>query len=123
MRVPWTATIIDATNNFGAPFMNNQATFAVQTPHAKAYRAFNSYGWDILENPTYRSVAADLFYCGPDGEERIKVEKLISDMGLNPVFLGGPDAVDIVDNVLKMRFTLATSRKMGRNIAFKLLTR
>ncbi len=116
-------TLIDATNNFGAPPMNNQATFAAQTPHAKAYRAFNSYGWDIFENPTYPGVAADLFYCGPDGEERSTVEKLISDVGLNPVFLGGPDSVDLVDNVLKMWFTLASGRKMGRSIAFKLLTR
>ncbi len=51
------------------------------------------------------------------------MEKLISHVGLNPVFLGGPDAVDIVDNALKMWFTLASSRKMGRSIAFKLLTR
>ena len=115
--------IIDATNNLGAPSMNNQATFATQTPHAKVYRAFNNYGWDIFENPTFRSVAADLFYCGPDGEERSKVEKLILDVGLNPVFLGGPDSVDIVDSVLKMWFTLVSGRKMGRNIAFKLLTR
>ncbi len=115
--------IIDATNNLGGPSMNNQATFALQTPHAKAYRAFNNYGWDIFENPTFRGGAADLFYCGPDGKERTKVEKLISDVGLNPVFLGGPDAVDIVDNVLKMWFTLASGRKMGRSIAFKLLTR
>jgi predicted dinucleotide-binding enzyme len=116
-------TIIDATNNLGAPSMNNQATFATQTPHAKVYRAFNNYGWDIFENPTFRSVAADLFYCGPDGEERPKVERLISDVGLNPVFLGGPEAVDIVDSVVKMWFTLVSGRKMGRNIAFKLLTR
>jgi predicted dinucleotide-binding enzyme len=115
--------IINGTNNLGAPSMNNQATFAKQTPRAQAYRAFNSYGWGILENPAYGRVAADLFYCGPDGEERTKVEKLISDVGLNPVFLGGPDSVDIVDNVLKMWFTLASSRKMGRGIAFKLLTR
>ncbi len=115
--------IIDATNNLGAASMNNQAVFAVQTPRAKAYRAFNSYGWDIFENPTFRSVAADLFYCGPDGEERSKVEKLISDVGLNPVYLGGPDSVDLVDSVLKVWFTLASGRKMGRSIAFKLLTR
>ena len=115
--------IIDATNNIGAPSMNNQTTFASQTPRAKAYRAFNNYGWDIFENPTYRGVGADLFYCGPDGDERSKVEKLIADVGLNPVFLGGPEAVDLVDSVLKIWFTLASGRQMGRNIALKLLTR
>jgi predicted dinucleotide-binding enzyme len=107
----------------GAPSMNNQAMFAKHTPRAQAYRAFNNYGWDILENPTYRSGAADLFYCGPDGEERTKVEMLVSDVGLNPVYVGGPEAVDIVDSVLKVWFTLMSGRKMGRNIAFKLLTR
>jgi len=115
--------IIDATNNFGASSMNNQASFAAQTPHARAYRAFNRYGWEILDNPIFHGVAVDLFYSGPDGEERSTVEKLISDVGLTPVFLGGPDSVELVDNVLRMWFTLASSRKMGRGIAFKLLTR
>jgi 8-hydroxy-5-deazaflavin:NADPH oxidoreductase len=115
--------IIEATNNMDAPSMNNQATLASQTPRAKTFRAFNNYGWDIFENPTYRDVAADLFYCGPDGHERSTVEKLVSDVGLNPVFVGGPEAVDIVDSVLKVWFTLVSGRKMGRNIAFKLLTR
>ena len=33
--------------------MNNQAAFATYTPHAKASRAFNNYGWDIFDNPTF----------------------------------------------------------------------
>jgi predicted dinucleotide-binding enzyme len=114
--------LIDATNTLGGPILNNQATFAAQTPNAKVYRAFNNYGWEVFENPTHRSVSADLFYCGPDGEPRSKVERLISDVGLNPILLGGPESVD-VDNVLRVWFTLASGRKMGRNIAFKLLTR
>jgi hypothetical protein len=60
---------------------------------------------------------------GPDGEERSKVEKLISDVGQNPLFLDGADSVDIVDNVLKLWFSLASGREMGRSLAFKLLTR
>jgi predicted dinucleotide-binding enzyme len=71
----------------------------------------------------FTSAAGDLFYCGPDTEARSRVEKVISDAGLNPVFLGGPETVDIVDSKLKMWFTLASGRKMGRSIAFKLLTR
>jgi predicted dinucleotide-binding enzyme len=107
----------------GAPSMNNQATFATQTPTAKVYRAFNNYGWEVFDNPTYQGIAADLFYSGPEGPERSTVEKLVSDVGLNPILLGGPDSVEAVDSVLKMWFTLAVGRKMGRTIALKVLTR
>ncbi len=43
--------IIDAANKIGASSMNSQATFAVRTPNAKVYRAFNSYGSTLGSAP------------------------------------------------------------------------
>jgi predicted dinucleotide-binding enzyme len=109
-------TLIDATNNFGGPAMNSWQAISSAVPKARLYRAFNSYGWDVFEKPTLGGETPDLFYAGPDDE----VEGLITDVGLRPVRVGGTDAVDAVDGVLRLWYTLAQSR--GRRIGFKLLS-
>jgi 8-hydroxy-5-deazaflavin:NADPH oxidoreductase len=115
--------IIDTANKITSPVMNSLATFNVQTPQAKYYRAFNILGWENFENPMYGNTPADLFYCGPDGESRKQMEVLIEDVGLRPIYLGGPDQASLVDSVLSLWFTLAVKQKMGRNFAFKVMTR
>ncbi len=112
--------IIDATNNFGGESMNAWSDVVTVVPKAHLYRAFNSLGWDVLANPVLSGQQADLFYAGPEGETKTAVEKLISDAGLRPVWVGGTDAVDTIDGVLRLWFTL--SRTRGRRIAFKLIS-
>ncbi len=113
--------IIDAANKITSPVMNSFATFTAQTPTAKLYRAFNNYGWENFENTRFGSDTADLFYCGTDWTSRTAVEKLITDVGLNPVYLGGPEQAHVVDSVLKLWFALSSGQKKGRHLAFKLL--
>jgi predicted dinucleotide-binding enzyme len=112
--------IIDATNNFGGESMNAWSEVASVVPKAHLYRAFNSLGWDVLANPVLGGEQADLFYAGWEGETRAAVEELISDAGLRPVWVGDTDAVDTIDGVLRLWFTLARTR--GRRIAFKLIS-
>lgn len=112
--------IIDATNNFGGPAMNCWPKVASVVAKAHLYRAFNSYGFDVFVKPEIGGEQADLFYAGPEGAPQNTVEKLISDVGLRPVRVGGTDQADIIDGVLRLWFTLAQSR--GRHIAFKLLS-
>lgn len=108
--------VIDATNNFAAPTMNSWPELTKILPKARLYRAFNEYGWDVFAEPAIGGDVPDLFYAGPDDE----IEQLITDAGLHPVRVGGADAVDVVDGVLRLWFTLSQSR--GRRIAFKLLS-
>jgi predicted dinucleotide-binding enzyme len=111
--------VIDATNNFGGPAMNSWSEISAALPKAKLYRAFNSYGFDVFAEPNLGGERPDLFYAGPEGESQKEVEQLITDVGLGPVWVGGPDTVDVVDGVLRLWFTL--SRQRGRRIAFKLI--
>jgi hypothetical protein len=113
-------SVIDATNNFRAASMHSWSEVTLAVPNARLYRAFNSYGWDVFANPSVGGEQADLFYAGPDGQGRESVETLISDAGLRPIRVGGADAVDVVDGVLRLWFTLSQNR--GRRIAFKLLS-
>jgi 8-hydroxy-5-deazaflavin:NADPH oxidoreductase len=111
--------VIDATNNFGGASMNSWPQISPVLPKAKLYRAFNSYGFDVFAEPSLGGERPDLFYAGPDGESQKDVEQLITDVGLRPVWVGGTDAVDVVDGVLRLWFTLARHR--GRRIAFRLI--
>ncbi|GHO53378.1 NADPH-dependent F420 reductase [Ktedonobacter robiniae] len=93
-------------------------------PHAKVYRAFNTYSWQNLADPDYQGIQADMFYCGPSGNAMATVEQLIAEIGLQPVRLGDLDQIDVVDSVLRLWGTLAIVQGKGvNNIAFKVLTR
>jgi len=112
-------TLIDATNNPGAPSFNSWHDLLQSVPDALLYRAFNTYGFEVMANPELGGERADMFYCGPEQDAPV-VERLIEDVGLRPIRLGGMDAVDTVDGVLRMWFTLSRSR--GRRIAFRLIS-
>ncbi len=114
--------IIDTANRMGSPVMNSAATFAAQTPKAQVFRAFNSLGWENFENPQFGAVQADLFYCGPDSEARAKVEKLIEDVGLRPMRVGGLESIQLVDAVAGLWFAMVRGQGLGRRVAFKVLT-
>jgi predicted dinucleotide-binding enzyme len=111
--------VIDATNNFGGASMNSWPEISAVLPKAKLYRAFNCYGFDVFAEPSVGGERPDLFYAGPEGESQIGLEQLITDLGLGPVWVGGADAADVVDGVLRLWFTLARHR--GRRIAFRLI--
>ncbi len=115
-------TIIDAANRMGGGPLNSFATFQARTPNARVYRAFNTYGWENFADPIFGGTQADLFYCGPDGESRSVVERLISDIGLRPMRVGDADQVDVVDGVSRLWFALVFSQHMGRHLAFKVVT-
>lgn len=116
--------VIDATNNIGGSGpVNSLATIQAVAPNAPLYRAFNIYGWENFAEPTFDGVPADLFFVGPDGAARARMEGLIRDVGLNPLWLGGLDHVDVVDALLRLWFALVFEQKNDRHLALKLLTR
>lgn len=115
--------LIDAANKITTATMHSFATFSAHTPNAKIYRAFNNYGWENFENPSYGGQTGDLFYCGTDwAAARTAMDQLIKDIGLTPVYLGGPEQVGIVDSILKLWFALSSGQQKGRHLAFKVLT-
>ena len=113
-------TIIDASNNMRGESRHALGYLRDQLPTAHLFRAFSSLGWENLANPDFEGTKADLFYCG-DEDAKSTVEQLISDIGLEPVYLGGTDRVDLVEGMTDMWFNLALKQQMGRRLAFKLL--
>ncbi len=113
--------LIDAANRMGEDSMHNLEYFQSNTPQSPVYRAFNSLGWENFAEPDFAGIQADLFYCGPAGESQTKVERLIADIGLRPVYLGGNEQTGVLDSLTTLWFTLAIAQKKGRHLAFKVL--
>lgn len=113
--------VLDATNSFSGGSMNSQRAVAEAAPGAVYLRAFNALGWENFASPEFGGgERADLFYAGPDGPPRDKVDRLISDVGLRPVWVGGPEHAETVDGLTRLWF--AISHQRGRHTAFRMLT-
>ena len=111
--------VIDATNDVqGSGKLNALVELA---DGARPVRAFNTLGWENFADPVFDGVTADLFYAAEAGEAQEVAERLIGDIGLEPVWLGGVETFDLVDSLTRLWFTLAFQRKLGRRLAFKLL--
>lgn len=113
--------IIDATNQIGQAEMNGLGAIAARAPSARLFRAFNSLGWENFDDPRLGGNQIDLFFCGDGGDARQKVESLIADVGLRPVYVGNREQVAVVDNLTKLWFALAFGQGHGRRLAFKML--
>ena len=113
--------LIDATNNFAGPVINNLAALQAAAPGAQLYRAFNSLGWELFADPKLEGLQVDMFYSGPDGESRRQVEALIAEIGLRPLWVGGNDQVTLVDNLGALWVNLVFRRGWPRRTALKAL--
>jgi predicted dinucleotide-binding enzyme len=111
--------VIDAANKFGDGPSHSAAEFAALANCSRYARAFNTLGWANFADPTFDGVVADLFYSA-DEPDRETVERLIRDVGLNPIDLG-PGQHDLLDGVLKLLFTLVSAQGRGRHLALKVL--
>jgi predicted dinucleotide-binding enzyme len=113
--------VVDAANSIGGGGpAHHAAAFAEHAPGALMVRAFNTLGWENFAEPAYGDERADLYWCGPEGRATEVAERLIADVGLRPVRVGGPDAIDAVDTVLRLWFALVTEHGT-RRIAFRTL--
>jgi len=111
--------VIDATNDVQGTGKLHALDELAEGAHP--VRAFNTLGWENFENPIVGGVTADLFYAAEEGRAKDVAERLIADVGLQPVWVGGVEAFDLVDSLTQLWFTLALRQGRGRRLAFKLL--
>jgi len=113
--------LIDATNNMRAPEMNSLAILGEKVPEALLVRAFNALGWENFAEPEIAGTQIDLFFCGAPSA-RPAAERLISDVGMRPVYIGDIDTVATLDSMTRLWFALAIGQGYGRRTAFKMLS-
>ena len=89
--------MIDATNDIqGAGKLHALDELA---DGAHPVRAFNTLGWENFADPMFDGVTADLFYAAEEGRAKDVADRLIADVGLRPIWLGGVEAFDLVDSL------------------------
>lgn len=59
--------VIDTANNMRGEQRHSWPAVASASLQAAYYRAFNSYGWEMIDQPVVAGTQADAFYCGPGG--------------------------------------------------------
>ena len=113
--------IIDATNNMRAVEINSLAILGENIPEGQLVRAFNTLGWENFAEPEIAGVQIDLFFCSAPSV-RSAAERLISDVGLHPVYIGDIDTAAVLDSMTRLWFALAIDQGYGRQTAFKMLS-
>jgi len=112
--------LVDAANKITEPVIHSAAEAAQHAPGARYARAFNTLGVENLEEPEYEGVQGDLFFsCAEQDEDT--VAGLIAAVGLRPIYLG-PGQWTLLDEVLKIWYTLTLVGERGRRVGFKVLT-
>lgn len=110
--------VLDATNFGGSRDQPVVRAVAEAHPQAHVYKAFNTLGYENFENPLFGDGRADMLFIGPEAQ-RQTVAGLITDVGLNPVYVGGLEQSPVMDDALSLWFAL--SRRFGRHLAFRVL--
>jgi 8-hydroxy-5-deazaflavin:NADPH oxidoreductase len=111
--------VVDATNDVAGGGELN--ALGALPDEAEPVRAFNTIGWECMADPIVGGQQADMLYAAEPGRPKDVAERLISDVGLRPVYVGGADAFGVVDSVTRLWFTLVFQRGLGRRLAFKVL--
>jgi predicted dinucleotide-binding enzyme len=89
--------IIDPTNNVEAARFHQLELFATFVPEARIARAWCSVGGMAMRAAANGGPSTDLLWCGVDGGDALFVDSIIRDARLNPIRVGGLEAVDIVE--------------------------
>lgn len=113
--------VIDATNRFNPPLPSLTEDLAMWAEGARIVKAFNSAGFEVLESPDFEGQHADTFICGDDADAKGVVTKLAEELGIGVVDAGPLASAPMLDSLCRLWIEL--SRTIGRDHAFKVLTR
>ncbi len=117
---PLVGNQLDASLDLG---MSGGEQVATWLPQARVVKIFNTIGWESMEDPQYGDVAATMFYAGDDDEAKQIAAQLASTIGFDPVDAGPLSAAKFLETLAGFWGQLVYGQALGRNIAWRLLTR
>jgi 8-hydroxy-5-deazaflavin:NADPH oxidoreductase len=91
--------------------------------NARVVKAFNTVGFNIMENPGFGGDRAVMFYCGDDSAAKAQVKQLAGELGFEPVDAGPLRQARVLEPFAMLWISLALQYGVGREMAFKLLRR
>lgn len=118
--------IIDATNAIGKapePYKTVYHALADKTK-AEVVKCFNSTGFENMLNPVYNGQPIDMFMAGDSQQAKQVASELALDCGFGAcIDFGLSDKVELLEKLALSWINLAIMQGMGRNLAFKVLSR
>ena len=90
---------------------------------AGVVKIFNSTGFDNMVDAHYEQGKPSMVYCGNDVAAKLSAANLATDLGFEPLDLGGLDGARYLEPYAMVWIKLAIMQKLGRNIAFGLMRR
>ncbi|MFB9328748.1 NADPH-dependent F420 reductase [Paenibacillus aurantiacus] len=90
--------------------------------NARVVRAFHTLPWEVLANPHYEGGRATAFISGDDPAAVAVVAQLAAEIGLDPVDVGGQDAMAKVEMAIGTIWG-ALAPKFGREYSLSVLRR
>jgi 8-hydroxy-5-deazaflavin:NADPH oxidoreductase len=119
--------LIDATNSVrtrAGEFASVAEALLSWTKGTDVVKCFNTTGFNVMENPQFGGVAADMFMAGSSSRGKEVVRQLARDAGFAECYdLGGDERIPLLESLAAIWIDLVSVQGHGRNIAFKLLTR
>ncbi|MDQ0897472.1 NADPH-dependent F420 reductase [Paenibacillus sp. V4I7] len=112
--------LINCTNRYDGT--SSDAEVRRLARNARVVRAFHMLPWEVLANPRYEAGTATAFLSGDDPAAVEVVAKLASDIGLDPVEIGGPDAMAKAETAIGMIWSILAP-KFGREYSLSVLRR
>jgi hypothetical protein len=119
--------LIDATNSVRAragEFASVADALRSWTKSTDVVKCFNTTGFNVMANPQFGDMAADMFMAGSSARGKEIARQLALDAGFAECYdLGGDERIPLLESLAAIWIDLAMVQGQGRNIAFKLLKR
>lgn len=123
--------LLDATN----PVLPDLSGLAVQgtdsaaeriagwAKGARVVKAFNTTGFNIMEDPLFPAGRPAMFVCGDDAAAKTTAIKLAAEIGFDGIDAGPLVEARLLEPLAMLWIKLAYARGLGRDIAFSVLRR
>ncbi len=118
--------LIDCTNPLMGLRITLSDTSAGEEINAMAFgahvvKAFNSIGFNIMQNPVFNDEKSVHFICGNYENANQIVKKLSDDLGFDTVIMGPIENARLLEHFALLWINLAHAQGFGREIAFKFI--
>ncbi|MCS6824015.1 MAG: NAD(P)-binding domain-containing protein [Cytophagaceae bacterium] len=117
--------LIDTMNSVrtkAGDFVSSAEALRVWTGNNDVVKCFNTTGFNIMANPDFSGIKADMFMAGSSKKGKEIARQLALDMGFDECYdFGGDDKIPLLEQFAFIWINLAINQNLGRDIAFKLL--
>ena len=116
--------VVDCSNRTSASTsgLSSVEEVAKLAKGAHVLKCFNMVAAEMFEKPQFGQTKASMFYCGEGAEGKAKLKQLGQDIGYEMYDLGGLTNGYLMDGLFQTWIALAFGEKLGRRLAFKMLT-